>query len=118
MNLIPVSGQINPKDWNIETKRLCHKSYNLKEHCPEYTARITLSSFLPETFPVMMIVAGVEFLLKESNEFRWNVWMNTFKVLSYVMVYAFWYHLYNLKIVKNTHGVVLPLVKLQAFRTV
>ena len=82
MNLIPVSGQINPKDWNIETKRLCHKSYNLKEHCPEYTARITLSSFLPETFPVMMIVAGVEFLLKEGNEFKWNVWMNTFKVLS------------------------------------
>ena len=82
MNLIPVSLEVNPKDWNIETKRLCHKSYKLKEHCPEYTARLTLSSFLPETFLVMMIVAGVEFLLKESNEFKWNVWMNTFKVLS------------------------------------
>ena len=28
---------------------------------------------------------------------------------------AIWYHLYNLKNVKNTHGVVLLLVKLQAF---
>ena len=32
-----------------------------------------------------------------------------------VMVrYAIWYHLYNLKNVKNTHGGVLILVKLQA----
>ena len=30
------------------------------------------------------------------------------------MGYAIWYHLYNLKIVKNTHGGVLILVKLQA----
>ena len=27
---------------------------------------------------------------------------------------AIWYHLYNLKNVKNNHGRVLPLVKLQA----
>ena len=31
-----------------------------------------------------------------------------------VMLYAIWYHLYNLKNVKNTHGGVLLLVKLQA----
>ena len=31
-----------------------------------------------------------------------------------VMRYAIWYHLYNLKNVKNTHGGVLILVKLQA----
>ena len=30
------------------------------------------------------------------------------------MRYAIWYHLYNLKNVKNTHGGVLLLVKLQA----
>ena len=30
------------------------------------------------------------------------------------MRYAIWYHLYNLKNVKNTHGGVLNLVKLQA----
>ena len=32
----------------------------------------------------------------------------------YVMRFAIWYHLYNLKNVKNTHGRVLILVKLQA----
>ena len=31
-----------------------------------------------------------------------------------MMLCAIWYHLYNLKNVKNTHGGVLPLVKLQA----
>ena len=31
-----------------------------------------------------------------------------------VMSYAIWYHLYNLKNVKNTHGGVLLLLKLQA----
>ena len=35
-------------------------------------------------------------------------------VLSYVVRCAIWYHLYNLKDVKNTHGSVLVLVKLQA----
>ena len=33
---------------------------------------------------------------------------------SYEMRCAIWYHLYNLKNVKNTHGGVLILVKLQA----
>ena len=32
----------------------------------------------------------------------------------YVMVFAIWYHLCNLKSVKNTNGGVLPLVTLQA----
>ena len=31
------------------------------------------------------------------------------------MRYAIWYHLYNFKNVKHTHGGVLILVKLQAF---
>ena len=34
---------------------------------------------------------------------------------SYGMFCAIWYDLYNLKNVKNTHGGVLLLVKLQAF---
>ena len=34
--------------------------------------------------------------------------------ISYVMRCTIWYHLYNLKNVKNTHGGVLILVKLQA----
>ena len=33
----------------------------------------------------------------------------------YVMRYVIWYHLYNLKNVKNAHGVVLLLVKLPAW---
>ena len=33
----------------------------------------------------------------------------------YVMRYVIWYHLYNLKNVKNSHGGLLLLVKLQAF---
>ena len=35
-------------------------------------------------------------------------------MIKYVMRCAIWYHLYNLKNVKNTHGGVLILVKLQA----
>ena len=35
----------------------------------------------------------------------------------YVMRCAIWYHLYNLKNMKNTHGGVLHLVKLQASAT-
>ena len=34
----------------------------------------------------------------------------------YVMRCAMWYHLYNLKNVKSTHGGVLLLVKFQAFK--
>ena len=34
--------------------------------------------------------------------------------LIYVVRCTIWYHLYNLKNVKNTHGEVLVLVKLQA----
>ena len=36
--------------------------------------------------------------------------------LSYVILCAIWYYLYNLKNVKNTHGGVLILVKLQAVK--
>ena len=36
------------------------------------------------------------------------------KLLPYVMRWAIWYHLHNLKNVKSTHGGVLILVKLQA----
>ena len=32
----------------------------------------------------------------------------------YMILYGIWYHLYNLKYVKNTHGGVQLLVKLQA----
>ena len=35
--------------------------------------------------------------------------------LTYVMCLAIWYHLHNFKNVKNTHGGVLLLVKLQTF---
>ena len=53
---------------------------------------------------------------------QWNVAVgsDTSKLLifntkkPYVMVCAIWYHLYNLKNVKNTHEEVLLLVKLQA----
>ena len=36
-------------------------------------------------------------------------------VYTFAMRCAIWFHLYNLKNVKNTHGGVLLLVKLQAF---
>ena len=36
------------------------------------------------------------------------------KLLAYVVRWAIWYHLHNLKNFKNTHGGVLILVKLQA----
>ena len=34
-------------------------------------------------------------------------------VLLYLMLYAIWHHLYNLKHMENTHGGMLLLVKLQ-----
>ena len=37
-----------------------------------------------------------------------------FQKTMYVMRYAIWHHLYNLKNIKHTHGGVLLLVKLQA----
>ena len=40
--------------------------------------------------------------------------MASMLVVVIVMRCAVWYHLYNLKNVKNTHGGVLILVKLQA----
>ena len=40
--------------------------------------------------------------------------INTAFTTEYVMCCTIWYHLYNLKNVKNTHGGVLILVKLQA----
>ena len=44
----------------------------------------------------------------------WNSYINTLLKSKNVMRCAIWYHLYNLKNVKNTHGGVLLLVKLQA----
>ena len=38
----------------------------------------------------------------------------TVKTLLNEILYTIWYHLYNLKAVKNTHGGMLVLVKLQA----
>ena len=43
-----------------------------------------------------------------------NKLRSLFKCFLFVMRCAIWYYLYNLKNVKNTHGGVLILVKLQA----
>ena len=40
-----------------------------------------------------------------------RIWLNVWIKREYVMRCAIWYHLYNLKNVKNTHGGVLILVK-------
>ena len=40
--------------------------------------------------------------------------VDSFSISEYVMRCAIWYHLYNLKSMKNTHGGVLILVKLQS----
>ena len=40
--------------------------------------------------------------------------LSEWQIDKYVILYAIWYHLYNLKNKKNTHEVVLFLVKLQA----
>ena len=48
------------------------------------------------------------------NTIVWNNKSNNCLSRSIVMRYAIWYHLYNLKNVKNTHGGMLLLVKLQA----
>ena len=43
--------------------------------------------------------------------------MTTMHEGKYVIRFAIWYHMYNLKNVKKTHGGVLLLVKLQALET-
>ena len=44
-----------------------------------------------------------------------NLHFNPFqRCITYVVHCAIWYHLYNFKNVRNTHGGVLILVKLQA----
>ena len=57
----------------------------------------------------------------ECIELLWDILQSAFPVTKtrlfiYVMFCATWYHLYNLKFVKNTHGGVLLLVKLQGKR--
>ena len=46
--------------------------------------------------------------------FRLYKWYQIVQSVTYVVRCAIWYYLYNLKNVKNTHGGVLILVKLQA----
>ena len=62
--------------------------------------------------PATVSRAGILFL--NYTDVGWNPYVFSFYRLSYVMLCAIWYHLYNLKNVKNTHGGVLLLVKLQA----
>ena len=51
---------------------------------------------------------------------EWNIWVNHIplthfrSMVSFVVRCAIWYQLYNLKNMKNTHGGVLILEKLQA----
>ena len=48
-------------------------------------------------------------------QWSWYCRMEIFnRFCKYVMLCAIWHHLYNFKNVKNTHGAVLCLVKLQA----
>ena len=61
--------------------------------------------------PATVSRAGILFL--NYTDVGWNPYVFSFYCLSYVMLCAIWYHLYNLKNVKNTHGEVLLLVKLQ-----
>ena len=44
----------------------------------------------------------------------WTFVKYVYNASIYVMLWAMWYHLYNFKNVKNTHGGVLLLVELQA----
>ena len=52
--------------------------------------------------------------LKVMNNSKKSEDVHYIKWIQYVMCFAIWYHLYNLKNVKNTHEGVLRLVKLQA----
>ena len=49
------------------------------------------------------------------NVEKWSNLILHFCGINNMMRYAIWYHLHNLKNVKNAHGGVLLLVKLQAF---
>ena len=63
---------------------------------------------------------GISFLDQENITLcfflTWNIFKEMLRlacIRKYVMHCAIWYHLYNFKNVKNTHGGVLLLVKLQ-----
>ena len=62
--------------------------------------------YLPKKNPVTTL------LIKDHHERLFHAGAS--HTLSYVMFCTIWYHLYNLKNVKNTHGGVLLLVQLQA----
>ena len=63
-----------------------------------------------------MIVGDIINILVPSRPSKTKVSLIAIKTLSIadVMFCAIWYYLYNLKNVKNTHGGMLLLVKLQA----
>ena len=60
----------------------------------------------------MLMLSHVEFLIWSRSRSLDIKWTKIF--MTYVMRCAIWYHLYKLRNVKNTHGGVLILVKLQA----
>ena len=74
--------------------------------------------FLQNTFVLLLSVFSDELLLLR---FDWSHAQGsssekTESGVAYVMFFKIWYHLWNLKNVKNAHGRVLLFVKLQACR--
>ena len=73
----------------------------------------------PQEFVVLSLSTSKRWLNLGANQWFWNrnsrIGNLTPNVkIEYVMCFAIWYHLYNLKNAKNTHGRVLLLVKLLA----
>ena len=68
------------------------------------------------TFSSLFWLSDYQWSRCRSANLLWSCLFYPFiATISYVMFCAIWCHLYNLKSVKNTHGGVLLLVKMQAF---
>ena len=82
---------------------MCRRICDNLHHGNAQRYHIDLSVFLGKSFSCSDSIM---------EEFSVNIFVSH---QIYVMFCAIWYHLYSLKNVKNTHGGVLLLVKLQGF---
>ena len=92
----------------IDTKALVASAQQSQEQLAGSVTEVLKSS----TKLIDSVKLGSSALGIEDKNGQVCIWFIKHK--SYVMLYAIWYHLYNLKNVKSTHEGVLLLVKLQA----
>ena len=112
------SGYPNGKLHQIVGKRYCKTDRSLvmepcSLHLPQSDCVTNSYSLLQLPPPIWPLKVNVNVSKLSVTDVR-NISVNLKYMFTYIVVRcAIWYHLYSLKIVKNTHGGVFLLVKLQ-----